>query len=101
MEFQEQLEDNLQEEIIWSLKRNKIFEKINEGLSQRGKIIILDATGQSLGYAINYYASTHKKTFAIQTAINDSVVFANSKSRYTMSNSDTALFFSRQAAYTT
>jgi hypothetical protein len=78
MEYQEKIQDNLLEEILRSLKRNKIFKKINEGLSQGGKIIILDATVPSLGYAINYYASTHKKTFAMQAAINDSIVFTKS-----------------------
>jgi hypothetical protein len=81
MEYQEKIEDNLLEEILCSLKRNKIFKKVNEGLSQGGKIIILDATAPSLGYAINYYASTHKKTLTIQIAINDSIVFANSNSK--------------------
>lgn len=53
LKFQEKIEDNLLQEILFSLKRDKIFKKINEGLSQGGKIIILDATVPSLGYAIN------------------------------------------------
>jgi hypothetical protein len=81
MEFQEKIEDNLFQEILYSFKRNKVFQKINEGLSQGGKIIILDATVASLGYAINFYASIHKKTLVIQTAISDSVRFANSNSK--------------------
>jgi hypothetical protein len=56
------------------LKTNKIFKKINEGLSQGGKIIILDVTAPSLEYAINYYASTHKN-FCYTMAINDSPAF--------------------------
>jgi hypothetical protein len=46
----------VREEILASFNRNKIFKKINEGLSQGGKIIILDATVISLGYIISYYA---------------------------------------------
>ncbi|MGB8936075.1 MAG: hypothetical protein WCC17_13315 [Candidatus Nitrosopolaris sp.] len=81
LKFQEKIEDNLLQEILFSLKRDKIFKKINEGLSQGGKIIILDATVPSLGYAINYYASIHNKTLDLQTAINDSIRYANSNTQ--------------------
>lgn len=48
--------DNLNAEILYILLRNKrLVDKINEAL-QEGLIIILDATGTSLGDAINLYA---------------------------------------------
>jgi hypothetical protein len=78
LKFQEKIEDEIVQEILFSLKRDKIFKKINEGLSQGSKIIILDATVPSLGYGLNYYASTHNKALDLQMAINDSIRNANS-----------------------
>jgi hypothetical protein len=80
MEYQEKIENSILEEILASFNRNKIFKKINEGLSQGGKIIILDATVISLGYIVSYYASTRRVTLGIQKAIKDSIDFANSNS---------------------
>ena len=77
MEYQEKIENSILEEILASFKRNKIFKKINEGLSQGGKIIILDATAISLGYIVSYYASTRRVTLGIQKAIKDSIDFAS------------------------
>ena len=56
IQYQDKIEDSLFEEILFSLQRNRLISKINEGLKQ-GIIIVLDATGTSLGYAINLYAS--------------------------------------------
>ncbi|MFY9795686.1 MAG: hypothetical protein WAJ93_08355 [Candidatus Nitrosopolaris sp.] len=62
MEYQEKIESSVFEEILASFNKSKIFKKINEGLSQGSKIIILDATTTSLGYIVSYYVSTHKIT---------------------------------------
>jgi hypothetical protein len=78
MEYQEKIEYSIVEEILASFNKNKIYKKINEGLSQGGKIIILDATTTSLGYGVSYYASTHKITLSIQKAIKDSIDFTKS-----------------------
>ena len=81
MEYQEKIESSVFEEILASFNKNKIFKKINEGLSQGGKIIILDATTTSLGYIVSYYVSTHKITPSTQKAIKDSIDFAKSNSK--------------------
>ena len=72
IQYQDQIEDSLFEEILFSLQRNKLISKINEGLKQ-GIIIVLDATGTSLGYAINLYASQNKKNLSVQKAITDAI----------------------------
>jgi hypothetical protein len=67
IQYQDQIENNLLDENIYSLKRNKAIDKTNEGLEQTAKIIALDVTATSIGYAINFYASQHKKTYSIKS----------------------------------
>jgi len=76
--YQDQIEANLIEEILCSLRRNKLIGKINEGLEQTAKIIILDSTGTSLGYAINLYASRYKETYLIKEAIKNAIELVDS-----------------------
>lgn len=55
--------------------------KINEALEQRAKIVILDATGASLGYAMNLYTSQYKKTYSVQKSIDIAIELVNSGSK--------------------
>lgn len=80
IQYQDRIEDNLLEEILYSIKRNKLVDKINEALEQGGNIVILDATGASLGYAMNLYASQHKKTYSVQKSIDIAIQLVNSGS---------------------
>jgi hypothetical protein len=77
--YQDQIEANLIEEILCSLRRNKLIGKINEGLEQTARIIILDSTGTSLGYAINLHVSQHKKMYSIKEAINNAIELVDSR----------------------
>jgi hypothetical protein len=79
--YQQKIEASLVEEILFSFKRGKIYVKINEALRQHAKIIILDVTSSSLGYAFSYYSSSNKRRYPIQTALNNSIELLNSKSK--------------------
>lgn len=81
IQYQDQIEDNLLEEILYSIKRNKLVYKINEALEQRANIVILDATGTSLGYAMNLYTSQHNKTYSVQKSIDIAIELVNSGSK--------------------
>ncbi len=78
LDFQEKIEPSLVKEVMLSLLRSKSRAKINEALEQNANIVILDATGTSIGYAINLWASKNNKTFSAQKAIENAIKLAKS-----------------------
>ncbi len=56
IEFATNLEDTLIDELIITLKRDKIVDDINEALLQHPQIIYLNFTSGSLGFALNLVA---------------------------------------------
>jgi hypothetical protein len=82
LEFQEKIEPSLVEEVMLSLIRSKSRAKINEALEQNANIVILDATGTSIGNAINLWASKNNKTFSAQKAIENAIKLAESDLAY-------------------
>jgi hypothetical protein len=70
IQYQDRIEDNLLDEILYSIKRNRLADKISEALEQRANMVILDATSTSLGYAMNLYASNYSAQKSIDIALN-------------------------------
>lgn len=62
-------EPELKKEILDSLKRNKMIEKIVGGLKQGGKIIIINSTVSSLSWGINIDASSSKVSYPLERSL--------------------------------
>ena len=60
---------DVRKEILVSLKRNKMIEKILDGLRQGGKIILVNATASSLSWGINISASRNNVTYTLEKAL--------------------------------
>ena len=65
--------DNLNDEILHILQRNKrLVQKINDALEE-GLLVILDTTGTLLGYVINLYAQSQQNGKQINMSVEKSV----------------------------
>jgi hypothetical protein len=80
LQYQDKIDDNLLEEILNSIQRNKLTRKINDALEQTAQIVVLDATGTSLGYALNLYVSQHDKTYSVRKSIDTAIELVESGS---------------------
>ncbi|HEY7081676.1 MAG TPA: hypothetical protein VH500_18440 [Nitrososphaeraceae archaeon] len=77
LKYQTVIEDSVIEELILSLIRDKFIQRINGALDQCAKIVVLDATGTSLGFAITLWTASHNKTFSTQVEINNAIMLVN------------------------
>ena len=81
IEFQTKIEKDLEFEVLGSIKRIKLIQDINSGINQGARIILLNATTQSLGYAIDMYAISNKIDLCMKDAIDNSIRLANTGSK--------------------
>lgn len=75
----DQDDPDLKKEIICSLRREKIYKKINEAIEQKAKIIFLSATTSSLGKGVNKDAYLKRReSVSIKEALVKAIELANS-----------------------
>ena len=60
---------DVRKEILGSPKREKMIEKILDGLRQGAKIILVNSTASSLGWGINISASHGKVIYPVEKAL--------------------------------
>ncbi len=81
IEFQTKIERDLHTEVLGSIRRSKIIQDINDGLAQNAKIIALNATTQSLGYALDKYVTSNEVDVNIKDAMDNCLNLANMGSK--------------------
>jgi hypothetical protein len=75
----DQDDPDLKKELISSLRREKIYKKVNEAIEQKAKIIFLSATTSSIGKGVNKEASRKKReSISIKEAVIKAIELANS-----------------------
>ncbi|MGI9009989.1 MAG: hypothetical protein ACR2F1_02230 [Nitrososphaeraceae archaeon] len=75
--FGKNIEENLNDEIEGTLKREKILGDINNSLSQGAEITFLFLTFSSLGSGFVKYTYKQQNNFSVKRALTDSLILVN------------------------